>query len=150
MNRAMRNHLGNISRLVGHDVTNRYNYIVSNDDLINAYLQMRNELSYPLMIDSKNRRAIVYNKSGLEKKIQQLINDGIVDNIKKLESTIASDIVDSVVNQLNGVTQGTNGKIVSNTKSKTNIFTDAMSKGLMCGIGKIVEDMMDINERNKR
>lgn len=147
-NRAMKNHLNNISRQVGSDVSNRYNFVVSNDELINAYLQMRNELGYPLMIDSKNRRAIVYNKIGLEKKIQQLINDGIVDNIKRLESTIANDIVDSVYKQLNGVIQNGNGKVISN--SKTNIFTDAMTKGVVNGIGRIFDDMMDINEDIKR
>ena len=69
-NSALQRHLGNISRQVGHDVSKRYSYIVSQDDLTNAWLQMNNDLGYPLMMDSKYRRAIVMNKQGLEKKIR--------------------------------------------------------------------------------
>lgn len=60
--KAMQHHMRNISRQVGRDVSRRYNYIVTNDELTNAYLKMRNDLGYPLMMDSKYRRAIVYNK----------------------------------------------------------------------------------------
>lgn len=55
-------HLGNISRQVGHDVSKKYSYIVNQDELTNAYFQMREELNYPLMMESRYRRAIVYNK----------------------------------------------------------------------------------------
>ena len=96
-----------MSRLVGHDVTDRYSYIVSRDDLVNAYLNMRNELGYPLMVDSKHRRAIVYNKKGLEKKVQQIINETIINNIGMLDSAIVSDIT----NKLNSITQTANGTL---------------------------------------
>ncbi len=36
MNNTTKRHLGNISRLVGHDVSNKYSYIISESDLINA------------------------------------------------------------------------------------------------------------------
>ena len=77
---AMQRHMNNLGRLVGHNIgsgANKYQYILNSDDLTNAYLQMRNDLGYPLMVDSKYRRAIVYNKQGLEKRIQQMINDTI-------------------------------------------------------------------------
>ena len=74
-NSDMKRHMNNLGRLVGHKVGNglsTYQYILNSDDLTNAYLQMRNDLGYPLMVDSKYRRAIVYNKQGLEKRIQEI------------------------------------------------------------------------------
>ena len=145
-NNAMKHHLGNISRQVGHDVTNRYSYIVSNDDLVNAYLKMRHELQYPLMVDSRNRRAIVYNKKGLEKQIQKLINECIVANIKELEKMVVDDILNEISNGLNGLTQTANGKIVIGKSNKsgssaTSMFASAMAKGLVMGVGKIIDDI---------
>lgn len=128
-----------MSRLVGHDVTDRYSYIVSRDDLVNAYLNMRNELGYPLMVDSKHRRAIVYNKKGLEKKVQQIINETIINNIGMLDSAIVSDIT----NKLNSITQTANGTFAmgSSSNSALNVFASAMVKGVMKGFGEVLEDM---------
>lgn len=143
-NKAINNHLGNISRLVGHDVSSRYSYIVSQDDLTNAYLQMRNELGYPLMMDSKKRRAIVYNKKGLEKQIQKMIDECIINNIKLLEKMI----VDDIIGALNGVTKSVNS-ISSGSKiganSTTSLFVKAMTNGLINGIGSILDDMTDVD-----
>lgn len=140
-NVAKQRHLGNISRQVGHDVGNKYSYIVSQDDLINNYLQMRNELGYPLMIDSKKRRAIVYNKIGLEKKIQQIIDNCIINNIKLLDKIIVEDIT----SQLNGLTQNASGAFVmgkgSVKNSMINLLSNAMVKGIVDGVGKVIEDM---------
>ena len=101
-NSALQRHLGNISRQVGHDVSKRYSYIVSQDDLTNAWLQMHNDLGYPLMMDSKYRRAIVMNKQGLEKKIAEMVNECIIANIKELENMVAEDIGNDIESMLNG------------------------------------------------
>ena len=143
---AMKHHLGNISRRVGRDVTNRYNYIVSSDDLTNAYLKMRHELHYPLMMDSKYRRAIIYNKQGLEKKIQDMINECIIANILELDKMIADDIVNEIANGLSGLTQTANGKIVVGNRSRSNssmtsMFVKSLAKGLVKGVGKIIDDI---------
>ena len=143
---AMNKHLGNISRAVGHDVTNKYSYIISSDNLTNAYVKMKDELGYPLMIDSKYRRAIVYNKKGLEKKIRETIDKCIIDNIMLLDRMVVEDIV----TQLNGITQSANGKIImgktSVSNNTMNLFSNALVKGLVNGVGKIIDDITDIKE----
>ena len=146
---AMNKHLGNISRAVGHDVTNKYSYIISSDDLTNAYVKMKDELGYPLMIDSKYRRAIVYNKKGLEKKIRETIDNCIIDNIMLLDRMVVEDIV----TQLNGITQSANGKIImgktSVSNNTINLFSNALVKGLVNGVGKIIDDITNIEEERK-
>ena len=146
---AMNKHLGNISRAVGHDVTNKYSYIISSDDLTNAYVKMKDELGYPLMIDSKYRRAIVYNKKGLEKKIRETIDNCIIDNIMLLDRMVVEDIV----TQLNGIMQSANGKIMigkNNVSSNAkNLFSNALVKGLVNGVGKIIDDITNIEEERK-
>lgn len=153
---AMKHHLGNISRQVGHDVSNRYSYIVDSDDLTNAYLQMRDELGYPLMMDSRNRRAIVYNKKGLEKQIQNLINECIMANIQQLEKMIAEDVANEIAVQLNGLTQTANGSIVlgkSSSRSRnsaTSMFANALAKGLVLGVGKIIDETINPKDDRRR
>lgn len=137
-------HLSNLSRQVGHDVSGRYSYIVSQNDLINAYTQMRDELGYPLMMDSRKRRAIVYNKKGLEKQIQEKIINAIMENIQLLDRMIVEDIT----NQLNGLVQTANGTFTLGKnsgvgKSTTNMFVNAMTKGLVKGVGSIIEDIVN-------
>lgn len=146
-NSAIQRHLGNISRQVGHDISKRYSYIVSQDDLTNAWLQMHNDLGYPLMMDSKYHRAIVYNKQGLEKQIAQMVNDCIIANIKELESMVAEDIGKDIESMLNGLVQAANGTVtLGKTSSRSggsaiNRFTSALVKGLVKGVGKIIDDM---------
>ena len=43
------NHLGNLSRLVGHPVT-RYEYMLSRDDVMNAWFKAHVDLGYPLSV----------------------------------------------------------------------------------------------------
>ena len=149
-NSVMQRHLGNISRQVGNDVSNRYNYIVSNDDLTNAYLQMRDELGYPLMVDSKNRRAIVYNKKGLEKKIQELINQSILSNIQLLERMIVEDVVSSITMSINGIGKGSNGGTLVKNNSATSMFASALAKGLVLSVGKLIDEITNPKERKKK
>ena len=144
-NIAMQRHLGNLSRLVGHDVSRKYNYIIDQDDLTNAYLQMRNDLGYPLMMDSKYRRAIVYNKEGLERRITETINDCIMSNIKNIEDMIAEDIGNDIVNMMNGLTQASNGTIILGSKHSSSVigkFTNILAKGLVKGIGNVIDDLI--------
>lgn len=155
-NEIMQKHLGNLSRLTGHDVSHKYSYIINQDDLTNAYLQMRNDLGYPLMIDSKYRRAIVYNKQGIERKIAEMINECIIANIKELESMMIEDVSKDIENMLNGITQSSHGVItlgkVNNKgcKSATNRFASALAKGLVKGVSKIIDDMTNPKDDRSR
>ena len=109
INSAMQRHLGTIAVQQGYGTGSSYSYILNQEDLTNAYLQMRNDLGYPLMVDSKYRRAIVYNKEGLEKQIENMINNCIIANIQELEKMVAEDIVNDITSQLNGLSQAANG-----------------------------------------
>ncbi|MCI6665560.1 MAG: hypothetical protein MSE26_04645 [Lachnospiraceae bacterium] len=155
-NSAIQRHLGNISRQVGHDISKRYSYIVSQDDLTNAWLQMHNDLGYPLMMDSKYHRAIVYNKQGLEKQIAQMVNDCIIANIKELESMVAEDIGKDIESMLNGLVKAANGTVtLGKTSSRSggsaiNRFTSALVKGLVKGVGKIIDDMTNPKDDRRR
>lgn len=148
--KAKANHLGNISRQVGHDVTNKYHYIVSGNDFINSYIKMRNELGYPLMMDSKYRRAVVYNKKGIEKQINETIIKTLVNNIHLLDRMIVEDIT----SQLNSLVKTADGTFKTNkninNKSSMNMFINAMVKGLVQGIGHIVEDITNPKDRKKK
>ena len=153
---SMQRHLGNISRQVGHDVSNKYSYIVSQDDLTNAYLQMRNDLGYPLMMDSKYHRAIVYNKQGLEKKIAEMVNGCIIANIKELENMVAEDIGNDIESMLNGLVQSANGTITLGKGSSrsggsaTKRFASALAKGLVKGVENIIDDITNPKDDRRR
>lgn len=146
---AMNKHLGNISRAVGHDVTNKYSYVINSNDLTNAYVKMKDELGYPLMIDSKYRRAIVYNKKGLQKKIENVIDNCIINNISLLDRIVVEDIV----SQLNSITQSANGMLSVGKKNSSNIsainmFANSMLKGVLKGVDNIIDDI--INRKDER
>ena len=155
---AMKHHLGNISRQVGHDVSNRYSYIVNQDDLTNAWLQMHNDLGYPLMVDSKYRRAIVYNKEGLEKQIQKMIAECIQASSKELADMVATDTVNEIAAQLNSLTQAANGQIVigktgggSNRSSgAANRFAAALGRNLVKGFFKLIDDITEPTDKRRR
>ncbi len=142
MSKYMDRHLGNMSVLVGHNV-NRYSLLLNTDDLTNAYLKMRNDLGYPLMLESTYRRAIVYNKQGLEKQIESMIAEVVGENFSKLTDLVAND----VVNTLNTIHQLANGQVVLGTTSQSNklssLIGKALGKGLVKGLVKGFFDILD-------
>lgn len=147
----MKRHQANLGRLVGKKTSggHKYSYIVNTDDLTNAYLQMRNDLGYPLMVDSKYRRAIVYNKEGLEKKIQNMINEVLEESAKALSDIVVADIT----YQLNNITMASNGKMVvggSRSFNMASMLGKALGKGLVKGFFNILDDMTDNNYDRRR
>lgn len=145
-------HLENLGHLVGHKVnggTSVYQYILSSDDLTNAYLKMRNELGYPLMIDSRYRRAIVYNKKGLENKIQDMINK----NMEKVANTMSDLIFKDITYQLNNIITTKNGEMLigrGNSSSIGNILGKTLGKGLVKGFFTILDEITDKDDYNRR
>lgn len=142
-------HLGNISRQVGHDVSKKYSYIVNQDELTNAYFQMREELNYPLMMESRYRRAIVYNKQGLGNKIIEIINACIGENINELENMIAEEVANDIIDRINGLSQAANGNIIkSNNRIKNNTykFAKIIAKGITKGVGDLIDDIINPKE----
>lgn len=140
----MQRHLGNISRLVGTNANVRYSYAIDNNSIEKAYMQIRDELGYPLQIDSRNRRAIVYNKKGIEKKMQKLVDDCIISEVKLMENMIANDVVNLITYQLNGIPHFDSGSVKSSAMKN---FAGAFALGLTNGLINIVDDMMNIEDR---
>lgn len=145
-------HIRNLGRLAGKNIgsgSSRYSYILDSNDLTNAYLQMRNDLGYPLMVDSKYRRAIVYNKQGLEKKIQNMINECIAEASKTLANIVVADIN----HQLNNITIAPNGKLTIGGGSNFNIGSmlgSALGKGLVNGFFTILDEITDNDDYRRR
>ena len=135
VNTANKRHLGNISRLVGHNVNNKYDYIITGNDLINAWVQMHNDLGYPLKVDSKYRRTIVYNKQGFRKTDPR--NDKAMYR-KKTSKDIVGVIMADIVTEFNNITQTANGQFVTGGKGNkqgiSSLFTSSLSKGLVNGV----------------
>lgn len=147
----MQRHMANLGRLYGHKTSggSKYSYIVNTDDLTNAYLQMRQDLGYPLMIDSKYRRAIVYNKEGLERKIQNMINEVLEESAKKLSDIVVADIS----YQLNNLTMNSKGQIVGSGNHSFNMASmlgSAIGKGLVKGFFNILDDITDNSDYDRR
>lgn len=149
MNKETKRHLGNISRSVGHDVTNRYNYIISESDLIDAWVKLHNDLGYPLMTDSKYHRAIIYNKEGLEKQIESMINSVIAENMQELADIVAADINA----QLNSLTQVANGQLMRTSGHNSNmgaLIGKAIGNGLVKSFNDFLDDIIDYDDDYKR
>lgn len=144
-------HLDNLSRLVGHKVDggiSTYRYILNTDDLTNAYIQMRNDLGYPLKVDSKYRRAIVYNKQGLEKQIEKMINDTIENSFNKLSDLVAQDIANKVDSLLSTSTGTIGGGNTSFNSAK--MIGSVIGKGLVKGFFDILDSITDTEDNRRR
>lgn len=104
------------------------------------------------MVDSKYRRAIIYNKQGLEKQIQNMI----VKCIEEAEKGLADLVAAEITAQLNSITQTTNGNIVigggNKSSNVTSMFATALGKGLVKGFFNILDDITiyDDNRRKRR
>lgn len=150
MNTEIKRHIGNIGRAVGHDVSSRYSYIVTENELTNAWLQMHNDLGYPLMMTSKYRRAIIYNKEGLEKKIQQMITECVKESSKELTNIMTTD----VLAQLNNIVQDVKGNLVfgkgSYTGKTTHLLAKAIGGGLVNGFFKVLDDITYKDDNRRR
>ncbi len=141
MNKETERHLGNISRMVGHDVTHRYSYITSESELIDAWLKLHEDLNYPLMVDSRYHRALIYNREGLEKFIQ----DNLINNMKQAFDELANIATNDIEKMLNNIIQTKDGKIIidksNNTNSTINLIANATAKGLVKGIFNLLDEI---------
>ena len=146
-------HRNNMLRMVGKKVgdnTSKYTYILNTDDLTNAYLQFRNDLGYPLQVDSKYRRAVIYNKEGLEKKIKDMINDCIEESAKVISDIVVADIQ----YQLSNITMNQNGKMIVGCGGRSfnmaSMLGSALGKGLVKGFFNILDDITSYDDRRRR
>lgn len=144
--RAMRNHIGNINRVAGNSGTgSRYEFIMSQDDLMNAYFQSHRDLAYNLRKEVKRDR-FVLNSAGLEKELKRICDDAIQKASKQLAELVAADARNEVERQIGAALSGKSAATASNNISrsqKTSALSDAIVGGFMSGIGGILSDMFD-------
>lgn len=153
MDNTMNRHIGNMSRLSGgNGLSARYSYAIDTEDMMYQLGRMHEDLLYDLAIDSRYKRAIVYNKKGLEKAIRECVNKCIAESLSELGYSVADNVVNEIVRQLNGIMQLQNGQIVlkNNGRSDSDIdrFANMLVKGLVRETGKIIDDL--VNEEDKR
>lgn len=147
MNNAMQNHLGNWSRVVGHPVT-RYEYILSGDELTNAWVQAHADLNYALKKESARDRYLIYNKKGLEKQIEQVVMNSIAAAAKELPAVIAEDAINEIMAALGTLKIVNNEFVIGKMPTKTGSsnldkFAALLAKELVKGTFKAIEDMTD-------
>lgn len=106
MNEYMKHHLGNLSRQVGHDVSNRYSYILSQDELLNAYFQQRQDLQYALRKEIKRDRFIL-NSRGLEKELNRILEEAITEAANQMLIWLSEDANNVLQSVLDGIPSGT-------------------------------------------
>lgn len=137
--------VGNIKREV-HTGNALYDYAIDTNEFANLWYQMHKDLGYPLQIDSRYKRAIVYNKQGLEQKIQKMLEEVIGKNGQVLADIIANDIN----NKLDSLTQTANGKTVTSKSGSSHILATALTKGLVNGFIKILDDITTPDDNYRR
>ena len=64
MHEAMRRHLNNLSRQVGGDVTDKYRFITSSDELYKSFMESKADLRYALKKETKRDSECANNKKG--------------------------------------------------------------------------------------
>ena len=139
---AMKSHLGNLSRALGHDV-GKYQYILNSNDVLKSYYESKKDLPYPLRKETKRDRYI-YNSDGLQKDLIDIVNNAMMDAEKELSNMVSDDIVNMVYNKMNGIVGA-----ASSSKSTTNktaaAFGKALANSLMSNLSKIYDELSDPN-----
>lgn len=143
---AMQRHIGNIQRAAGNKSGGseyRYEYILSQDDLMKSYFESHKDLAYALRKEVKRDRYIM-NADGLKKDIDRICKEAINAASKELAAMIAHDIQKEVTMQLNGAIQGrTAGAAASKTSSFTMDLSKSLVGGLVSGVRSIFDDMLN-------
>ena len=144
--RIVRNHIGNINRAAGNSGTgSRYEFIMSQDDLMNAYFQSHRDLAYSLRKEVKRDR-FVLNSAGLQKELKRICDDAIQKASKQLAELVAADARTEVERQIGAALSGKSAAAASKNISRsrsTSQLSNAIVGGLMSGIGGILSDMFD-------
>lgn len=146
--------MNNIAKANGIEAmgNGKYRYIYNSDDLARSFCENRKDLSYPLLKESMRQRYLIANTEGLQKAIAEMCSETIAEASEEMTRLVSDDIVNSVTYQLNNLVQMPNGTFVSKgliKSSKKSLFADALAKGLVKGVGNVIDDMINPKD-NKR
>lgn len=139
-NNYINNHLGNLSRLAGHPVT-RYEYMLSRDDLTNAWAKAHADLGYPLKKESARDRFLIYNSKGLEKQINEIITELIINSEKILIEMIWEDGI-QVMQELADCINVVNNKATVKKPSSKSSFGSKVGKHLGKAIAQATNNIL--------
>lgn len=123
-----------------------YTYHMDPVEIYKDIVKMRQDLSYDLNIDSRYKRAIIYNKSGLEKELTEMVSRVIGENLE----TLGDLVVDDITAQLNSLTTDAHGQFVKSKSYSSHlgsIIGKALGKSLVKGFNKFLDDITDTNRR---
>ena len=80
----------------------RYEYIISQDELIRAFNDSRNALNYPLLKESKRQRFLIANSKGLEQLFFKMVNEDIAKATATIEKNVAKDVYGYLMAAIHG------------------------------------------------
>ena len=148
----MEHHIAQMKKTVGlkGDGT-KYEFITSQDELINSYLHRMDDLGYPLRVEPKRDRYVV-NKKTLEdaliyasnetlKRMDKEINDWIINDVKKKIEVELQDILNCInVVDNNFIVKTSNRTTKQNNSSLK--FAERFGKAIGSTISNIAEDIL--------
>ena len=149
INSYVKKHKRDISIMGGGDgkTSSKYEFITSQNELIDSYLHRMDDLGYPLRVEPKRDRYVVNKKA-----LQEALEKATVLALKQMDKEITEfmytevramleDNIQDVFNELNVVN---NNFVIKPTRPKVNHsvkFAEQLGKALGKAIGDIVDDI---------
>lgn len=145
--RMMQKHANNLGRLYGKDVRlGNYTYIHSTDSLIQALRDQKADLDYCLRKEVK-RDKFILNGQELEKRIYEICLQAIEDSAKSLTPTVAQEIRNDLLRLGVSVSNGSSTTPVIKQSSFSKDFGKLLGKSLTKGVGGLLKEIMNNNDR---
>ena len=141
MNSTMKRHIGNINKSVGTISGNRYEYILSQDDLMRAYFESHKDLNYNLRKEVKRDRFIL-NSSAMQQEINKICGKAIQGASKELAELVAADARTEIEKQICAAFGSSNPAAKRSNKNSTSALANAIVGGITSGFGDILSDML--------
>ena len=148
--KALNNHLGNLSRSAGlNGATSSYEYILSQNDLQNAWVKAHTDLGYPLKKESARDRYLIYNRQGLENEINKVLTELIQNDLETIVQLIKEDTTVAIQDILDSINVVNNNFVVGiSSTSTTHNLSSKLGRLMGKAITKATKKIMDIMTDN--
>ena len=141
-------HQNNIKRALNQRTSSnyvRYEYITSQNELIDSYLHRMDDLGYPLRVEPKRDRYVVNKKA-----LQDALENATIQALKQMDKEITNfmytevramleDNIQDVFNEINVINNKFVVRPTRPTKSHSERFAEELGKAL----GKAIADITD-------
>ena len=145
MNSTMKRHIGNINKSAGTTSGTRYEFILSQDDLLRAYFESHKDLAYNLRKEVKRDR-FVLNSAAMQQEINKICGKAIQGASKELAELVAADARTEIEKQICAAFGSSNPAAKRSNKNSTSALSNAIVGGLASGLGSILNDMFYDND----